>query len=385
MAKHNIWTEPEIDLLKSWVGKKPIQQIQEEWNAVAKKKGWRERSRHGINVKANRLFKGIGFGTTRDGWSIHALARALDITHTRVIKWQRKGLEIKGYSHDACRPHVTAISRRDLKVFALAYPECFHSIDPKRLSKVFRDREYVHLIGSTEINYRGFAITIVRLDSGSVYQSVAAAGANLNLSPVTILDCANRDTPMRNGMDWARLDYPIYLVPRTIRDEFNQVAGKALYELYLQLRSVDGYSKTSCLIVAGRIAVQITLWAFNKNIKQKTRGEDLSPKQMIVRFWQEKWLELINAFLPLSGQQSWRKITSVVKHRAYSAFVRFLGCDRRRLDLYLEEYEILKLYLDLKLEECSDREVASAMNIAIGDVEKIEQKIKYLASTYVQK
>lgn len=501
MAKHNVWTEAEIELLKSWVGKKPLQQIQQEWNAIAIKKGWRERSKWGIEVKLKRLCVGRGIGTTRDGWSIRSLARALDITHTRIIKWQQKGLEIIDYNHDAHgRPHITAITRRNLKVFALAHPEHFADIDPKRLKAVFKDKKYISLC-TNATPLHGRTIAVVRLDCGDVYWSAAVAGDNLNLSSTTIFDCCNRDTSMRNGMDWARLDYPVYIVPRAVRNEFNQLAGKALYELYLQLRSLDGYSKTSCLIVAGRIAVQITLWAFNRNIKEEKKGIALSSKQVIIEYWQTRWLENIQLFLPKTPSQSWDCVFKSAKRLAYSAFARWLKFDNNLLDTHLEEfalhwieeqtkrylktsylpknyqpttqleqadlwafifssniariqirenvfyrliilkawqyidrtnlvenitvdltseyssvqreasqklvvinndyqqyyahfvdyiqksvnskeYEMLKLYLDLKLEEASDREIATALNCVEDDVLKIELHIKYLATQY---
>jgi len=517
MGINNKWTEAEIELLKSWVGKKHLQQIIEEWNAVAKKNGWCLRGANGLKVKATRLFKSKTIRPDKDNWSMATVARRLEINPDRIQKWIELGLKVSQFSYDeGNRPHITCISRRNLKKFALSTPEQFWGIDPKRLSKILNDSAASKAITTATAQPTvGRAITVVRLDTGDVFKSARSAAVEFSIEEkntreksirILILNCCKRDTPLRNGTDWAQLDYPVYWVPIAIREEFNQLAGKALYELYLQLRSLNGYSKTSCLVVAARIAVQITLWAYRRNIREKLKNKELTPKQIIIEYWQERWINSVKEFLALSPQQGWRRIVGSLKRRVYKTFAYFLGYDRGTIDLHLEEFalfwmekqtkryleksclptdyqaktvleqadlfafiygailtkleikpdvlveiptlkawqyidrknlsknsisvdlsgieskefdnrtiaisnklavknndyeqyyvdfinyieksvsaqehEILKLYLDLKLEEASDREVASAMNIRENDVLKIEQKIKYLAKQY---
>lgn len=343
----NPWSDEEIALLKSWIGKKPLGLIQREWKLIAKKKGWHERSDEAIHVKFGRLCRELGVSekAKHDNLSMYELSRQLDIPFDRVREWRRLGLKAfeSGIDVDG-RSHVIAISRKNLREFAIFHPEQFWGIDRHKLSKALGDSKLAkHIHETVEQPTVGRTITVIRLDTGDVYRSARSAALALNLGSNgkgNILRCLQRDTPMRNGMDFARIDYPVYWVPLAIREEFNQLAGHVFYEIYLQLKDLDGYSKTSCQIVAGRMAVQITQFAFKRNLKEANKGMELTPKQITVEFWTTRFITTLKNFLELDRQQGWNKIASAIKGWAYREFYKLLPASQKQLQLHLEEYAL---------------------------------------------
>ena len=338
-----VWSNEEIDYLRSLIGKKQLVQIKATWNDIAKRKGWSERSHIALEVIFTRLCRKVGTSrrTTADNWSNKDLARLLDIPVDRIEVWIEKGLTLAVKAKNA--HFKNAIARRDLKKFALSNPDLFWGIDKTKLSKALGDSKLAKYIHETVRQPTvGRPMTIVRLDTGEVYRSAKNAATVLNLGAAgktAILNQLKRDTPMRNGMEFARIDYPLYWVPLVARAEFNMLAGKIFYEIYLQLRSLDGYSKTSCQIVAERMAVQITLFVFRRNIKEELKGESLTPKQAMIDFWQSYILNNLHKFTTLTKQQMWQKIVGVIKGNAYKTFFILLpNATSKQLQLYLEEY-----------------------------------------------
>lgn len=347
------WSEHELQLLQQWMGKKPLQQIIDEWNSIAVKKGWVERTATAIKVKFKRVARSCGKGAraTDDNWSMRDLARLLDIPTDRIRCWCRRGLKRQDYSLSPdkigrpahyCRPHKTAIASSDLRWFAFGHPEEFWGIDLKRLTKVLGDSSLAkHIHSSIEQPTVGRAITVIRLDTGDVYRSTFEAATTLNIHKHIIRKVCQRDTPARNGMDFARIDYPVYWVPLAIRNEFNQLAGKLFYELYLELKDKAGYQKTSVQIVAGRMAVQICLMTFRKRMRQQELGEEQSPKEVIAAYWQQKFIDNINLFLSLDRQQGWQKLQGTIKAIAYKTFLHMLPASTsKQLQLHMEEYAL---------------------------------------------
>ena len=342
------WSKEEVGLLEKWAGKKPLAQIQREWNGIAIKHGWQQRSEDAIHVKFNRLCRKLGRSQVpdSDNLSMQQIARRLDIPINRVQKWKSLGLNVKEFNCDSGgRAHITAIAKSDLRAFATLHPEEFWGIERVQLSKALGDSKLAGHIHATVVQpTSGRTITVIRLDTGDVYRSARNAAATLNIgNPSTvkqnILRNCQRDSPMRNGMDFARLDYPVYWVPMSVRDEFNWLAGSVFYEIYLQLHKLYVYKKTSITIVAGRLAVQITRIAFRKNLKQSQAGEELTPKQVLVEYWQERFLSNINTFAAMNQQQGWSKLLKTAKGVAYSVFSWMRpNLQMKQRDWYLEEF-----------------------------------------------
>ncbi len=339
----DLWSDDEIDYLRNLIGKKQLVQIKQSWNNVAKRNGWSKRSHTSLEVMFTRLCRKVGISrrTTADNWSNKDLARLLDIPVDRIEVWIEKGLVL---AIKAKNQHFkNAIARHDLKKFAASHPDLFWGIDKTKLSKVLGDSKlagYIHQ--SVKQPTVGRPMTIIRLDTGDVYRSAKNAALTLNLGAAgknNILRQLQRETPCRNGMEFARIDYPLYWVPLVARAEFNLFAGKIFYEIYKQLRELDGYSKLTCQIVAGRMAVQITLFIFRRNIKQQLKGTELTPKQVLVEFWQSYLLKSLGDFLVLTKQQMWKRIVGVIKWAVYNTFAVLLpNSTSKQLQLYVEEY-----------------------------------------------
>lgn len=331
------WSKEEVDYLQSLIGKKQETQITRSWNAIAKKRGWPTRSAESIRVKLGRICTSLKQSRIAkyDNWTMYELSRQLDVPNDRVRQWHRQGLK-----RERCSRATTAIRKVDLAMFAALHPEEFWGIDPKYLGKVLGDTKLAKYIERTvEQPTVGRPMTVVRLDTGDIYRSAKQAACQLNIGKHVVLDVCGRDTPARNGMDFARLDYPIYWVPWAVREEFNELAGKLLYELYLELKDLGGYKKTSVLIVAGRMAVQIALTAFRRRHREARAGADLTPEEELAEYWKQYFLKNLKLFLTLDQQQSWRQVLSRSKGVAYKIFQTYLPTStQRELSLYLEEY-----------------------------------------------
>ncbi len=339
------WSEPELELLKSWIGVKPLQQVLQDWNSIARERGWPERSNNGIHIKFSRSARLPGGSrsvkTTQDNLSMCDLAKSLDIPNDRIRKWVRLGLTRQEYGHAADnRPHKTAIARSNLREFAASHPEEFWGIDPKKLSKALGDPKLARKIHKTvDQPTVGRPITVIRLDDGEVYKSAKHASATVSIPKHVILHVCKRETPARGGSDWCQLDYPVFWVPLSVREEFNFLAGKLLYEIYIQFQKLDGFTKLCCVVVAARIAVQITLATFRKRDRQVINGEKLTPKEIIADFYQKRILEQMTMFLGLDQRQGWQRIVGKIKYMAYSTFRSMLPKDTSaQIQAYLEEF-----------------------------------------------
>lgn len=339
----NPWTDAEIDKLKSWIGKKPLAQIQREWKKVAKKQGWEDRSDEAIHIKFARACRSQGLSEkpTSDNLSMQELAKRMDVPIDRVRRWRELGLKVGEYNCDVNgRAHIIAISKKELRKFACSHPEEFWGIDSKYLSKFLGDAKLARAIAFTvEQPTIGRAITIVRLDTGDVYRSAYAAGNALNIHKHNVLKVCKRSTPMRNGMDFVQLDYPVFWVPLVYRNDFNKLAGKVFYNIYLHTRSLDGFNKTTCTIVAGRMAVQIALFTFRKNFNEAKKGHELTPVDALAQFWTDRMLFNLNSFLSLDGRGCFVKTASVIKRIAYRTFVNFFAKSSNfNIQFALEDY-----------------------------------------------
>lgn len=343
----NPWSEDELELLFSWLNKKPINLIAREWNCLAAKKGWQPRSKNAIKVKATRMMGAVGgsIKSVEDNWDSRTLARLLGTQLDKVRSWRRRGI----IKYTKLSRSQTAISRKQLKKFATLYPQELGGIDPKKLRKVLKDGKLVKAITQVANNAPriGRPITIIRLDTGDVYPSARQAavavapemGVNDRTCRANILRVAKKETSLKNGMDFYQLDYPVYWVPLDIREEFNLTAGKMLYEIYLELVELDGYNKMSCLVVAARLAVQITLWYFRRVEKDRLAGEKLPVKETYLLFWQTKLLERIKTFIGFDTRTSFNKIINTIVRKTWYLFSA-VSSSREKTRMHAEEFAL---------------------------------------------
>ena len=338
------WLDVELNTLIALVGFRQKPQIIKDWNDIARQNGWIERSLEAIKTKLDRECRARGIHSkkaTHDNWSLRELTRQLDLPLDRAEAWRDNGMQCKKISF------YLFTTRMWLKSFAVKNPSQFWGIDPKKLGKVLKDNklalEICEVAGQPTT---GRAITVIRLDTGDVYRSARSAACTLNPTgwqglKSNILKTCLRDTPMRNGMDWARIDYPVYWVPLMYREEFNQVAGRLLYQIHGELKDTGGYQKTSCLIVAGRLAVQITLIIFRRRFKDNALGVESRSIPELADFWREKFLGYITNYIGLSIQSGWKALLSKIKSASYR-YMSYLTkeIDRQSLFQHTEDFAV---------------------------------------------
>jgi hypothetical protein len=363
------WSKAEENLLAKWIQIKPTHLIYKDWNVVAAQQGWKERPYEQIVSKAVRLVKSDPrlkdnwvagrnpehprIHVTKDNWSLQDLKRILGIRrYGRVLRWvHKKGLEYVDVSSP--QKQYYAISRKALRKFASKHPEEFWGITQRNLRKVLPKplADKLFKLNRERQPTNGRAIPVIRLDTGDVYRSGTAAATALKLNVSMVIDSAKTDKQHPNGMDFFRFDYPTYWVPPDVVQEFNFVAGKILYQLYLEICAVTGYKKQSCLLVAARLAIKITLTAFRSSEKYKALGQCPDPVEEIANFWQDIMLKKLIYVFNLQQGVILQKIIHIIKKRVFKNCIAIAKGDKLLADDYAQDFvnfyiqkEIAKYY-----------------------------------------
>lgn len=339
------WHPEEIELIKELVKTKPVPQIVHEWNDIAKEKGWVERSRDAVKIKATRLHKGRGYKNlkTLDNFTFKHLERKLNIAVDRVQRWESLGLEVKRFGIDTHgRSHTNVVSREALTQFARIHPEEFWGISRDALIDILTDKPLARTIFKT-INQPtiGRKIAVVDLRNCAVYPSAKNAATVLDLTKNTILHNAKLD--FKKGdyhkHNFAQLDYPVWWISREHAEIMHVCAGEILYELHCDYIEIEGYSKQRFLSLSVAIAVRMAISALRiyfKECGEIPQKGDRDLKAIVKRLknlqyaFQEK-------FTNLSSNQSFKFIHSTIKAKTAYIFQSRIA-DKRKVDFYLDEF-----------------------------------------------
>lgn len=341
----NLWSDEEIEYLRSLVGSNPIAKIIAEWNGIAKEKGWIERSVNSIKVKATRLFKGKTTKAQFDNFSQVTWGRKLNICVDRIQKWELMGLKVERYSKDAGgRSHIQSISRQSLTEFAREYPEEFWGIAKNVLEKYLTDKPLARAIfKSVNQPTIGRPIAVVDLKHCKVYPSAKNAASVLGLCKNTILHNAKIQTnsihATRLKHNFAQLDYPLWWITREHAPIMHEIAGEILYELHLEYIEVEGFTKQRFLSMGVAIAVRIairSLKIYHQEYKgvPDTKDGALSEIAKRVRSINDSFQQ---RFMDKPNNQCFEIIKSVIKNKTAHIFHSRVS-DKRKLDFYLEEF-----------------------------------------------
>ena len=363
------WSDEETKLLIEWIQRLPVHKIYQDWNTAAKKRGWKLRPYHQILNKAQRLAKtepklkgcyvenrSVGkkrIHVLKDNWALQDLKRILGIRrYGRVLRWvHKKGLEYQDLSGSHNKYY--AVSRKALRKFASQHPEEFWGIRQRDLRKVLPKKlaDLLYKINRERQPTNGRGIPVVRLDTGDVYRSGTAAATALKLCTSRLIECAKSDATMPNGMDFYRFDYPTYWVPPDVKEEFNLVAGKVLYTLYLDICNVTGYQKQSCLLVAARLAIQTTLTAFRSREKKQALNKEVEPIEVITEFWRGVFFNKLTYVYQISPSHLLNKINYIISKRIFKNCYAIANGDRELAKEYANDFcnyyiqkEIAKFY-----------------------------------------
>ncbi|MFN6560026.1 MAG: hypothetical protein RMY28_009480 [Nostoc sp. ChiSLP01] len=320
-AYANVWTEEENSRLLKLINRTPVRIIAKNWNNFASKKGWIQRTENAVQDQITKLCRKHNLTSvcTKDEFKQTTLAKLLDIKVDRVRSWVRAGLAAKTLNGNVgLKWNSVAISKFDLEEFANKRPEMFYGINPSFLRRVINSKAVVDKIierTNTQLpKKRDYAI--IRLDKPAVYSNCEEAAKDVNMTRQGIRYNLEHGEATINGMEWARLEYTLFIVPSAIRNEFNYHAGWILIEIYQDLKRIDGFSKRSVLPTANRIAVQVTIMAFRRNHRETVKGIPFTPKKDICEFWKDKMIANIQRFYQRQDNACFNWILSTIKNKA---------------------------------------------------------------------
>ncbi len=353
-----IWSKEEEQKLTKLIQTQPLFIIIEQWNNIAKKKGWYQKTSSQIIHKIRFLVKTVPelknnyvkleysktnkkIKVSKDNWCVHDLMRTFGLKHkTRILRWKEKGLKFKEIKPNKITRYL--ITKKALNQFALTNPEEFWGIEKKNLCKCLKPEIASKVYKLNQVKQRtvGRPIPLVRLDRKEYYKDAVKAGTALNISSTAIRKCAKRDTPIKNGMNFFEFDYPVYWCPRDLVEEFNAIVAELIHYFYCNLRELDGYKKQSCLKVAARLSVEITLIAFRKQEKQKAKQQEVTPRSALIEFWRDKFLKNIQYVYQLNTSLIFNKIVNAIKYKVYRRLVAITNNDLVLVDNYSQEFAI---------------------------------------------
>lgn len=355
-GKATDWTAEETKKLYSWIGKYTPLQIIGKYQDYAKKKKWQFRTETAIRVKLKRSNKSVV--TLCDNLSMTVLSLKLDISVDRIQLWIDKGLKYEAggnVSGKLERYSKYAISKKNLQEFAIAHPELMWGIDWRRLGEVISNKQLARKICDAIVQPTcGRQIKLIRLDTGDIYPTAKKMAAAIGVNKASILRIAHSESGVkigkRAGLDIMQIDYPVYVVPLKIRDEFSYLVGYVFWEIFLELRSIGGENctKKECQIVGLRNAVDIVLAAFRRSLNIDKDIDDASQPELrkkSIEFYKSFRTGLIQKFLNYSYSEGYRIITNTIIRKSYQYFI-FISNPERN---YEERSEFANNYIDSRM------------------------------------
>lgn len=189
------WGEAEDQKLSDLAGVKAFPDLVKSFQAWAKYRGLRVRSKSAI---ANRMAKiGLSRKATLDCMGITALAETLGVLPYRVNLWRRfYGMPCRKVSD-----RIVSIPLNQFQQWARENPQQLGGLDAERLEWVLGDRAFAEHCASLP-RYRK-AIPIKRLDTGVVYSSLGQAAKAAFLDAKTLSYWVARgDRFVSGGVEW---------------------------------------------------------------------------------------------------------------------------------------------------------------------------------------
>lgn len=285
------WLDYEILELERLSKLMPKKQISHEFLRISKLKGWRNRSYTAVRTKLYLMELDHSPTLEREWYTAYELADVLNIHYARPNKkWRENGLDWSFYmGWRTCTFHI-----KDVKKYAAKRPRDFYGIPVGKLNIIFKDLAF-----SKEIFELAFSdsfsncFCIVRLQGG-VFKSAGDCADKLVLGQSTVENNVKSESSInvRGTHDLVKLNYPIYLAPFGYEDEFNELAGNILIQLYAEYKNIEGYSKLGIQVISVRQAVQIALMSFRAFFRNKSLSIAEKSKEAIANFWKDKYIKI---------------------------------------------------------------------------------------------
>jgi hypothetical protein len=135
---YTLWTQVEIDLLRTLAETVPPCHIRAKYNLIASKMNFTKRSLKAIQSKCNKL--GIVVKPEVQVYNVPYLAKCLGVCHTTVYSWiQENGLKATRKCNAPYRHYY--ISYKELRAFVRKYPQKFAGVDSLNLFSLIDDKK----------------------------------------------------------------------------------------------------------------------------------------------------------------------------------------------------------------------------------------------------
>ncbi|BAS55365.1 sigma factor SigF [Leptolyngbya boryana NIES-2135] len=177
----NIWSDAELDFLKSRIGKMPTAKIYESFHVAAAHHGWTDRTDVALKVKITRLAKSVK--CVDDGWSMTDLAKRLDVPVDRIRVWKKRGLKTEMVARGITGQCV--IYRVALHEFCTEHFWRFSGIDIDRLSEILGDRALAEKCAAQPLKKK--RVEVQDLRSKKIYRSAREAARVLGVERQFVL------------------------------------------------------------------------------------------------------------------------------------------------------------------------------------------------------
>lgn len=171
-----VWSDKELEFLKSLIGKMPVPKIVEVYQEHAITKQWKRRTKTAIEVKIKRI--AVSVQCLEDGWTMRGLARLLDVPVDRVRVWCRRGLEVEKVPYGPQGKCV--ITRKQLHQYCQNQTWRFAGIDVEKLASVLDDRALAEQCASQPVKIK--RIEVYHPGSKKIFRSTRDAARKLNCS-----------------------------------------------------------------------------------------------------------------------------------------------------------------------------------------------------------
>lgn len=176
MPRSPLWTEAELELLASVATSQPYTRIPEEYNRLAKIRGYITRTDKAVWLKGLRTFGELK--AIDENFNLGTLTNLLGIPRWHVKTWHRTG-KLKGRKVAG----RWVFSDKNIKAFSKEYPELMGKADLQALIFLFGAERAIAL---KEKASPPMVRPVKYLATGKIYPTMTAAGKELHYSATHI-------------------------------------------------------------------------------------------------------------------------------------------------------------------------------------------------------
>lgn len=195
------WSKHEIDYLCNKAGDVPFNILCMSYNAWADKHNYKRRTPPGIQYILRK--EGVSRTAFGDWIRVSDVAKLTGISTSTIRRWGKGKSGLKMQKITKKRHSWNYIKRENLVNFIRENPSRFAGLKSADLLLLLEDEKLVDYIRGNCKSVRGRKSRVRCLETGRVYESIAAAGRSTFLSPRRIQDSLRRGVAA-GGLHWQR-------------------------------------------------------------------------------------------------------------------------------------------------------------------------------------